>query len=62
VKWIDVHFTTNEPVDVQIGEIVDVVIDNAQVVHVTGIELTRQDKVGPIPMPRKPGDETRQHE
>jgi len=62
MKWTETHFNNVQKVDIQLGEIVNLTLRNVQKVDVGYGTMIRQDKVGPIPVPRAPGDDRRQHE
>jgi len=62
MKWTKVHFKGDQKADVQLGEVCSVMICNVQKADVGYGNMMRQDKVGPMPDPRYPGDDRRQHE
>jgi hypothetical protein len=62
MKWTDTHFKGDQKADVQLGEVCNVKLCNVQKADVAYGSMMRQDTPGPMPTPRYPGDDRRQHE
>ncbi len=63
MKWTKVLFKGDQKADVQLGEVCDVQLLNVQKADVLYGGMGARNKIGdPIPAPRKPGDDRRQHE
>jgi hypothetical protein len=63
MKWTKVVFKGDQTADVQLGEVCHVTLSNVQKADVGYGNMKARSKVGdPVPAPRYPGDDGRQHE